>query len=111
MAKRFFYLSMGILALTAAYHFGAVRTEAQGGGTFSGIAIDNTFAQPVTVAVTTTGDVYAIGSKPACTGASEPTWVSYECAPEAAWTYMGNIVSGPIPVETRSFGSVKGAFK
>ena len=30
MAKKFFYVSLGILALAAAHQLGAARTEAQG---------------------------------------------------------------------------------
>ena len=36
-AKQFFYVCAGILMLSAAYHLGASRAVAQGGGQFAGI--------------------------------------------------------------------------
>ena len=47
MTKKFMFLSLGILALAAAYHLGATTTEAQGGGQFVGIFNDTTAASNV----------------------------------------------------------------
>lgn len=65
MARRFFYTALGVLALAAAYHLGAVRTEAQGSGTFAGIDVSR----------------------------------------------QGYVLSGPTPVESQSFGSIKKDFR
>ncbi|GJM43334.1 MAG: hypothetical protein DHS20C21_01760 [Gemmatimonadota bacterium] len=100
MTRRFFYISMGIVALAAAYHLGATRTEAQGGGQFAGIAAGPTG----TLAITTSGDVYQHWGEPRCDG----TW--YGGCPDG-WTYMGSVLGGPVPTESQSFGAVKGMFK
>lgn len=106
MAKRFLFIATGILALTAAYHLGAVRTEAQGGGTFSGISVSVQGSTANTIAITTTGDVYGRSGGPQCAGGTM-IWNVADCD----WQYMGSVVSGPTPAESQSFGSVKDMFR
>src|SRR5262245_63560073 len=69
MAKKFLFVSLGILALAVAYNLWATRTEAQqAGSTFAGISVDANGQS--TTAITTAGDVYARGAVPTCNG----TW-------------------------------------
>jgi hypothetical protein len=119
MARRFLYVSLGVLALALAYNLGASRTEAQGGGTFVGISVaKDPTASPggamVTTAITSNGDVYATPGAPGCHG-SEALWtVGYlsSCsASSPSWTYMGNVLTGPISTKKSSFGAIKGAYK
>jgi hypothetical protein len=90
MAKRFFYLAMGVLALAISYHLGAAKTNAQSGGAFVGVAVEGN----AVVALTSTGDLYR----------------RYQ----EFWTYEGNFLvnaGGPVPVDAKSFGAVKEAFR
>jgi hypothetical protein len=88
-ARRFFYISAGILCLAAAYNLGATRTSAQGSATFAGIAHDS-YGQH-TIAITTAGDVYT----------PDP----------CGWSYVGSVLGGPVPVDAQSFGKAKAAHR
>jgi hypothetical protein len=104
MAKKFLFVSLGILALAAAYQLGATRTEAQQGGvTFAGISVDANV--PITTAITTGGDVYARGAFPNCDG----SWFGPGC--DSGWHQLGNVLDGPINVEDKTWGSINGNFK
>ncbi|MFN0149197.1 MAG: FlgD immunoglobulin-like domain containing protein [bacterium] len=94
LAKKFFYVSLGILALALAYHLGAKNVNAQGGGKFMGISVEaaNTFC---TTAITESGDIYARSGVPYCTGAvgSELNWLEFGACPQE-WVYLGNVLAG-----------------
>ncbi len=95
MARRFFFTAMGVLALAAAYHLGAVRTEAQGTGTFVSFWQDRATSSGRAYALSSSGDVWRInvgqiGLDP---------------------SYMGNIISGPVAADGQSFGTIKDAFR
>lgn len=74
-AKRFFYVTAGVLLLAIAYSLGSSRAGAQSGGQFTGIAV-NPNADGSTVAITSTGDVYARSASPA---ANVPGAVAAKC--------------------------------
>ena len=92
VAKRFFYVSAGILCLALAYHFGAVNATAQAPG--NPVVAYGTGTGPSNfVAVTANGDVY---------GALES---------QGPWQYTTNIFSGPTPAQRESFGSTKARYR
>ena len=95
MAKRFFYLSLGILALATAYHLGAARTEAQGGGQLVHFERDHSTGSGRSYALTATGDVWRFNPN---AGNLDPA-------------YLGNITGGPVSIQPDSWGSVKGNFR
>jgi hypothetical protein len=107
MAKRFFFVSLGILCLAAAYHLGVVSSQAQGGGEIAGVA--NLAPHYGFMAVTTGGDVYATYGIPQCTG-SGMVW-SDNGQPDCIWTLVGNILDGPIPAKDSSFGAIKSHYR
>ncbi len=106
MAKRFFYVAMGILALSMAYNLGANQASAQSGGAFAGISVSVQGTMANTLAITSNGDVYGRSGAPQCSG-DTMIWNNTNCE----WQLMGNVVTGPVPVSTQSFGSLKGQFK
>jgi hypothetical protein len=93
-ARSFLYVSLGILALAFAYHFGARNATAQAAGA-SVVGITNTLglsASNVTV-VCANGDVY---------GAS---------ASEGPWRLLTNVFSGPTPAQPTTFGAIKAKYR
>lgn len=91
-SRTFLNVSLGILALAAAYHLGAQSATAQSGSSIVALGqyqLGSGFFQPL--AVTTSGDVY---------------WTSNE---GATWSYRGNVFAGgPTSTTTQeSFGSLK----
>ncbi len=96
-AKRFFFGSLGILAIAIAYHLGAMYVQAQGGGTVAVIGQDGAIP-PRTYIITAEGDVwYSVQNF----GPSYPGHVP--------WTFGGNIFAGgPTPTKSTSWGEVKG---
>jgi hypothetical protein len=90
-AKSFFYVSLGILALALAYHFGANTATAQApGNPVVTLASDtnNNF-----MAVTSNGDAHV-------TTDYGRTWAVY-----------GNVFSGPTPAAQPTFGQVKAQYR
>ena len=127
MARRFFYLSMGILELAGAYHLGAARTEAQlaAGSLIHSMDYAGWFLD-------TSGQVWNTGSPKPDTWTRWPaydipipvgdvrlwgpqsliTWDDVAWAHDgAAWTEVGPFPGGSVSVEAKTFGSVKGQFK
>jgi hypothetical protein len=110
MAKRFFYVAMGILALAAAYHLGATRTGAQSGGAFAGISVDSLGHS--TTAITSAGDVYARDGNPVCDHVLGAVVWGSDDGSCSGWTYMGNVLTGdPVSAQGDTFGAIKGAFR
>jgi hypothetical protein len=101
MARRSIYFALGILALSLAYHPGASRSVAQGGGRFVGIAIGNEGLITSTVAITRAGDVYARGGIPRY-GSGQMIWSSNNCQDRE---FMGNGYNPPVNVQSDSFGA------
>ena len=104
-ARKFFYISLGTLALATAYHLGATRTEAQGGATFAGMTVNTAGTRTIAFAITTNGDVYARDGMPRCDGGSI-AWTS-----NCEWTPVGNVLDGPTALAGGSWGAIKGRFK
>lgn len=97
LARRFFYVSLGILALSCAYHLGAPTVIAQGGGAVAVIGEDGA-VPPRTYIITAEGDVWYSGQN---FGPSYPGHVP--------WTFGGNIFAGaPTPTKSTSWGEIKG---
>jgi hypothetical protein len=92
MARKFFYVSLGILALACAYHLGAKNTQAQGGQVVAALVqtVGSGFG-----AVTPSGDVYDVQIM----------------GGQVVGYPIGNIFTGPTNVEPSSFGTIKGKFK
>ena len=94
IAKRFFYVSAGILCLALAYHFGAKSAVAQSGSSLAGFAVAPT-SPPSLMVMTSTGDVYA-----GPWGLTSPPIL------------MGNFWSGaPTPAAQQSWGQVKARYR
>ena len=137
MARRFFYVSLGILALALAYNLGASRTEAQSSGTTvvlglagdvvwdgSGQAWEIQSASqwdrvpewdvPVPAAevlfIQTRGSGF-IGFFADLGTANGEVWGFNSNSPAPHWTYRGQVPGSPVPVEGSSFGAIKGSYK
>lgn len=91
-AKSFLFISLGVLALAVAYHFGATSATAQGSGYFVSITNYGT-TNAGFVAMTSTGEVY----------------ITYDQA--ATWTYRGSVLGGPVPALRESWGAVKQRYR
>lgn len=86
-AKSFLFVSLGILALAIAYHFGATTATAQAPG----------------------NPVVAAGSNDVVFTANGDVYYNYGSI-LTTWTLMGNIFSGPTPAQQESWGSVKSRY-
>jgi hypothetical protein len=95
VAKKFMYVSLGILALAVAYNLGATRTEAQGTGGFVHFERDTRTGSGRSIALTATGDVWRFDPD---VGGLQPA-------------FLGNLLGGPVSVEPDSWGSIKGNFR
>src|SRR5262245_41669470 len=107
-AKQFFYVAAGILLLVVAYSIGARRAEAQLGSQFAGI----TTGGSGTMAITTSGDVYARNAIPVCLGPGNYAWwngPAMECNNE--WIYMGNVLGGTIATTPATISGVKQEYR
>ncbi|MFN0149589.1 MAG: FlgD immunoglobulin-like domain containing protein [bacterium] len=97
LARRFFYVSLGILALSIAYHLGSRSVEAQGGT--NTVASSYSITTANVVALTHNGDLWFTQ------GASDPG------NPNGyPWTFGGNIFSGTTavaPVKPQDTSSAK----
>jgi len=92
-AKRFFYVSLGILALAGAFHLGARSAQGQSGSTIVGITTINSGSWPVAIAAN--GDCYI---------PQNFTWSSLPWQ----FVYAGNVFSsGPIPTIPTTWGRIK----
>lgn len=133
MAKRFFFTAMGILALAAAYHLGAVRTEAQdshgtspilfmtrdGGDIWDheGLAWTNNGSSwarvPELDLPFPVSDVAVYESSWVTTGSfamySGDVWWCNTSSKE--WNYRGQFSGGPISNADQSFGTLKSMFR
>jgi hypothetical protein len=91
-SRTFLHVSLGILALAAAYHLGAQTVVAQT-GSHDIAAVDQTGAW----VFTEEGDIYLAG------GGGDP---------RLGYTFVGNVFAGdPTPVQTQSWGSVKARYR
>ena len=95
MAKKFFYVTAGMLMLALTYHLGARSATAQAGGSVVGVAAY--FYQPggagEYVVATSSGDVYRKQ-----TGGQ--------------WQYQGNALgAGPTITEQQTWGQVKDKYR
>ena len=92
MARRFLFVSLGILALSLAYQIGASRTEAQASGApFVALAHDASQGQ-FFYALASDGDVWRFNNS------------------SFTPTFVGNVLSGPVPVEGSTWGEIKSKF-
>lgn len=108
-AKQFFYVCAGVLMLVIAYHLGAPRADAQSSGDFTGISMTS---NNVTLAIRSNGDIYARDSQVACYGTGTFGWFSNGniCGVDE-WTYVGNVLGGPIQTEGASWGKLKDSYR
>ena len=97
MAKRFFYVCLGLLALAVAYHLGAQTATSQGFGTATGISVSG--------ANTTQCYVYAVADNGDC----YRKWQDW--APSEPWQYFGNIFAGGVATQPSTWGQIKAQFK
>ena len=103
MAKRFFYISLGVLALTISYHLGAVGTAGANaeGEIVAGIAS----VGDVAVVITESGDVYCGETSGDMYPLCHPTGLGLPLS------YLGNVFSGAVATEKSSWGDIKREFK
>jgi len=132
-AKSFFYVSLGILALAAAYHLGASNARAQSGGAITMPSCDGPVAGVVGRSLYylngNTGSTGVLhdpipGTSPiiatGCDSAHLQVllengdvygWNGTADAPGGYWTYYGNLVGGATPATRESWGAVKAAHR
>jgi hypothetical protein len=89
LAKRFFFVSAGILCLALAYHLGAASARAQAPGNSAvGIAA----FQGARVAIAANGDTYYLGA--------------------FGWAFSGNIFQGgPVTTQPSTMGQLKARYR
>lgn len=106
MLKRFMYAAIGVLALAIAFHLGTRAATAQAGGSsFVGVAVSNAGTGTTTVAITSSGDIYARGGAPYCNFQSgQMSWSPDWCGP--TWTHMGTVL-GQTAVQSSTWGQIK----
>ena len=93
-SRSFLHVSLGILALAAAYHLGASSATAQApGNSVVGMCSEGT---GWIVAITANGDTYRAGPVPTRT---------------YSWERVGSVFGGPTPVQQESFGAVKARYR
>jgi len=90
-AKRFFFVSAGLLCLALAYHFGAASATAQ-------ISGNTVAAASGGFVVAANGNVYA-----------DPALISPTNA--AQWVLAGNVFSGPTPTSQGTWGELKARYR
>lgn len=92
LAKRFFFVSAGVLCLALAYHFGATSATAQAPGNAVVAATANSLAE---FAITANGDTYFSNNA------------------GTTWTFHGNVFGGslPTPAAQESWGQVKTRYR
>ena len=90
VAKRFFYVSAGILCLALAYHLGATTATAQAP---SNPVVGITDVTGGESAITANGDTYFTN-----TGG-------------ATWELRGNLFSAPSPAAQQAWGQVKARYR
>lgn len=94
MLKRFFFASAAVLMLALAHYFGAPSATAQSGGGIVAFAPQGVYpSNDNATALTASGDVHGLD------GAT------------FQWAYRGNVLSGSVQVEQRSWGQVKAGFR
>jgi hypothetical protein len=93
-ARSFLHVSLGILALAAAYHLGARSATAQApGNSVAGVSAYPDGGYSHIVVATANGDVYG-------------KFATY------GWENLGNVFSGgPTPARQESFGAVKARYR
>lgn len=105
LAKRFFYVSAGILCLALAYHLGASNATAQMGGQIVGMSgtIGNAACGGMFNVITSSGEVF--GREMAAPGCMNGT-------PGPLYD-LGNFWSGggPTPISHESLGGVKARYR
>ena len=111
-ARSFFYVCAGVLMLAIAYDLEASRAEAQLGGEFAGISTTGFGGQ--TLAITSTGDVYARTGAPvesSCNPNAPMVWKTPCGLFTSNWQFMGNVLGGTISVKPSTMGEVKGKYR
>ena len=107
MAKKFFYVCLGVLALACAYAIGADNSVAQIGGSdvvhFRGADAAGGLGY---IAVTANGDIYAVSGIIGING-GQPYWTS----DVQNWTHMGNVFAGAVSSQQNTLGGVKSIFR
>jgi hypothetical protein len=93
MAKRFFYVCLGLLALAAAYHLGASSAQSQATGTFVSLAPGPGDGSREMYALTSNGDFYGMSM-----------------SDMRVWTYWGNVAGG-VSTQSATWGGIKAQFK
>ena len=112
--KRFAYGSLGVLCLVAAYQLGASRSEAQVGGPFvhamdhAGWVLDSSGQ-----AWNVTTPVFGEWNRWSDYDAPVPVLVTWD---GAVWAHDGmgtwiQCTTGPVSVDPRSWGSIKGGYR
>jgi hypothetical protein len=96
-AKSFFYVSLGILALAAAYHLGATNAHGQVSSQVAGLAMPGNMF----LVLTPNGDIYMNRDLAAAAGGT--------VAPGT--TLIGNFWSSATPTTRDSWGSVKARYR
>jgi hypothetical protein len=102
-SRTFLHVSLGILALAAAYHLGARSVTAQGLGTIAGFSASASHCNGTFHVITDTGDVYGRDMTGGLCGSGA-----------GPLSYLGNIWAGGGPTPTtsqESFGSVKARYR
>lgn len=92
VAKRFFYVSVGILCLALACHFGADAARAQGGSGLVALIQGQLNSRFVLFAMTSDGTVYESDFN------------------GASWSRVGNVFTGPTPATQASWGQLKARY-
>jgi hypothetical protein len=97
MAKRFFYVCMGILALAVAYHLGAAKAESYTGSPFVSLTTyaggGSTYAF---LALTEDGTVYC-----------GPNTGDPSVSPFPTWQVWGQIPTGATATQSTTWGQIK----
>ena len=99
-SRTFLHVSLGILALAAAYHLGARSATAQAGTQVLGFAVTESGGDPRVgnaYVITTSGEVFSRSMN--SVGGGGPL------------NSLGNFWGGPTPARQESFGAVKARYR
>jgi hypothetical protein len=99
-SRTFLNVSLGILALAAAYHLGARSAIAQAGGQLVGFTVTDLSSEARTgnvYVITASGEVFSRGMN--------------SVAGPGPLNSLGNFWGGPTPARQESFGAVKARYR